>query len=1178
MKLRVITFTLGLILASAFAFAAVKFNPAAVYRISPLNSDKSLAATANDAVTLQKASADADGSLWSVTQLSGAWRLINASTARALRAEGNRAETGENNGSDEAQLWRIEPVKDNAYKILLANRPTAALTISGGKLSIGPAEKATLFTITETGLRNGATDAGTTASEAPVWENERIFAINKLPGHATYTPYASESAMLADGGRYECPWLPCTKNDRLISLNGIWHFNLVSEPEQRPKDFWKEDYNVSAWDTIAVPSNWEMKGYDKPLYCNVEYPHDNTPPFIRPRPGFNDGGKNYGINPVGSYKRSFTLPDDWKNRRTILHFGGIYSAASVWVNGHYVGYTQGANNDAEFDVTKFVHPGKNNIAVEVMRWSDGSYLECQDMFRMSGIFRDVNLYSVPLVSVRDHYITTKLTPDYSSASMNISLKTDKIAGKADAKNLDVQLISPKGQLVALESVNLRPGEDGVDVDFTIDHPMLWSAEKPQLYTVKVVQRDARGHEEMAFSTKTGIREVKIDGPLLYINGRRVFLKGVNRHDTSPVNGRAVTTDEMLEDILLMKRNNINTVRTSHYPNDAKMYAMMDYYGLYAIDEADLEDHANQSISDMPSWIPAFVDRIDRMVLRDRNHPCVIMWSLGNEAGNGSNFAACYDAAKAIDSRPVHYEGTRTDKPYGGNLYSDFYSKMYPGQAWMRENTSNLDKPMILCEYAHAMGNAIGNLREYWVIIEASNSTIGGCIWDWVDQAIYDPQLLKQGVKKLTTGYDYPGPHQGNFCSNGVVTPDRHPTAKLSEVKAAHQWVKFGKLGTADDKLLVPLRNAYDFTSLDEFKLGYEITADGDAIAEGTILLPAVAPGDSTIIEIPRPEAPAGSEQLLTLRILRNSDAHGLPAGHCEALFQYAITQPRTLPVLTAGKLKGKKHKFTDKPDCKQLQWGDVTMEFDPVTSTLTRLAINGHDYIADGRGPEFDNHRWIENDRFAITSNGLDSTAVISFASQENMAVVTTRRNGSIADREITYRVYPQGVIDVEVTIIPKSGDLRRAGVSFALDSALNRIDYIAHGPLENSNDRLDGAPVGRYTTTAATMAEHYVKPQSSGNREGLRYAAITDANGNGLEITAEGNVNFSLLPWTDEDLMNAQHEWELTPRAYNTMHIDGVMRGIGNASCGHDVDTLPQYRVPSTPVTYRFRINELIR
>ncbi|MDE6510250.1 MAG: DUF4981 domain-containing protein, partial [Muribaculaceae bacterium] len=375
------------------------------------------------------------------------------------------------------------------------------------------------------------------------------------------------------------------------------------------------------------------------------------------------------------------------------------------------------------------------------------------------------------------------------------------------------------------------------------------AEHPDLYTLTVTQKD-RDREEMAFSTKIGLREVKIDGSLLYINGKRVFLKGTNRHDTSPVNGRAVTVDEMLTDALLMKRNNVNTVRTSHYPNDPRFYAMLDHFGLYAVDEADLEDHANQSISDRQSWIPAFVDRIDRMVLRDRNHPCVVMWSLGNEAGNGENFRYCYDAAKALDQRPVHYEGTRSDGSYGGGRFSDFYSKMYPGQKWMHENTSGLDKPMFICEYAHAMGNAIGNLDEYWQVIENSDACIGACIWDWVDQAIYNPQLLKKGVKRLTTGYDYPGPHQGNFCSNGILPATRTPSAKLAQVKASHQWVKFGPVSMPrQDRAVVTLRNAYDFTSLAEFDLLYEVVTDGKVTFAKTMALPDVAPGDSATLTL-----------------------------------------------------------------------------------------------------------------------------------------------------------------------------------------------------------------------------------------------------------------------------------------------------------------------------------------
>lgn len=385
----------------------------------------------------------------------------------------------------------------------------------------------------------------------------------------------------------------------------------------------------------------------------------------------------------------------------------------------------------------------------------------------------------------------------------------------------------------------------VSANFNLKDLSLWTAETPELYTVHVIQREG-GKEEMAFSTKYGFREIEVRGPLVYINGQRVFFKGTNRHDTHPEYGRAVTTESMLQDVLLMKRNNINTIRTSHYPNAAKMYAMFDYYGLYTMDEADLEDHANQSISDMPSWIPAFVDRIDRMVLRDRNHPSVIFWSLGNEAGGGSNFQACYDAAKKLDSRPVHYEGTRDGKEFGGNRFSDLYSKMYPGMKWMDTYVNSFDKPMFICEYAHAMGNAIGNLKEYWKSIESSSATIGGAIWDWVDQAIYEPHEMKKGIYRLHTGYDFPGPHQGNFCSNGIVPATREESPKLKEVKAVYQYVHFseGKVNEKRNELNVTLYNTYDFLSLNRFYLRWQTVKNGVVLSSDSLELPDVAPDDS----------------------------------------------------------------------------------------------------------------------------------------------------------------------------------------------------------------------------------------------------------------------------------------------------------------------------------------------
>lgn len=1153
------------------AASDISFSPSALYSVTI--DGKALTVDASGSPILSATPSGADQ--WSVTPLSGSWRLINASTGKALRSEIGGIATGENNGSDEAQLWRMIPAAkpEGACLIELSNRPGAFIGVKSGKLVMTDRRHAAAAIFAAT---SDSSDAGMARTgEAPVWENETIFAINKEPGHATYYPYPSEQALLADTAFLARPWLT-PRSSSIMSLNGPWRFNLVSQPSERPLDFWQEGFDASGWDTIDVPSNWEMKGYDHPIYCNVEYPHDNTPPFIRPRPGFNDGGKNYGINPVGSYLRRFTLPEGWDANRTFIRFGGIYSAASVWVNGRYVGYTQGSNNDAEFDLTPYLHPGENTLAVEVMRWSDGSYLECQDMFRMSGIFRDVTLYNVPRVSVRDHYITTRFSPDLSSADIDVDLLLADPDSTGQAKQLVLRLTDPDGLPVGETRVSAK-GNGRVKATIPVADARLWSAENPQLYTLSVVQQSPDGKEEMAFATRYGLRDVRIDGSLLYVNGRRVFLKGVNRHDSSPVNGRAVTTDEMLTDIELMKANNINTVRTSHYPNDVKMYAMMDHYGLYAIDEADLEDHANQSISDMPSWIPAFVDRIDRMVLRDRNHPSVIIWSLGNEAGNGSNFAACYDAAKALDQRPVHYEGTRLDRDYGGNLYSDFYSKMYPGQAWMHANTSGLDKPMILCEYAHAMGNAIGNLREYWDVIEGSDATIGGCIWDWVDQAIYDPQLLKQGVRRITTGYDYPGPHQGNFCSNGVMTADRRPTAKLAEVKAAHQWVKFGKPAVGKKSVSLTVANRYDFTPLSDFELSYELLSDGRSVKTGTVALPAVMPGDSAEVTIPVTVARNGAEQLLTLRLIRKEARPGLPAGHEEAIGQMVLAGQHRLPALKSRK-KGANPTVDRRADGSvAVSTGQTAMEFDAKGRAVS-LRLNGREMLVEGLGPQFDNHRWIENDRFTDTIPGLNDNATVdAHAAPDGTIVVDTRRGGSKASQELRYTLYPQGTVDLDVTIIPHTADLRRAGVSLGVDPAMSRLTYTAHGPLSNSNDRLDGTPIGTYTATTSTLGENYVKPQSTGNREGLRTLIMTDADGHGLRIDTEGHVSFSALPWTDADLMNAMHQWELTPRPFTILHLDGKMRGVGNASCGHDVDTLPVYRIdPDTPVTYRLRFSPI--
>lgn len=1335
----------------ALATSAQTYERGALYHLRSV----AFGTLAGTDAKLSAADAQDEGQHWNVSELSGSWRLICPFRNVALRAAGTKAESGEVNGSDEMQIWKIEAVRGGLI-LSPTNRPEVALcAMQDGTLGLigrteAAKERRALFALEraaaagfddaltyhiqsvkhtdqvigngddggsgahlrlekadaanrgqywnvkmqglETRIIGGAfyrqhiDDGGDNAAisyllqwpaqlnrpgnarmrlvpvegkpgvyvissvgkpdkmwvpaegelrarpldtkdseawftfkavEKPKfaqnpWEDETVFAVNKEPGVAYYMPYANEAEMMADTEYYATPWTE-PKSSMVMSLNGTWKFHFVDEPSKRPTDFFRTDYDESAWDDLPVPSNWEMHGYDKPIYCNVEYPHGNTPPYINSRPGFNDGGENYGINPVGSYVRHFTLPAAWEGRRTFLRFNGIYSAAMVWLNGEYVGYTQGANNLHEFDLTKHLRSGDNRLAVQVFRWSDGSYLECQDMFRMSGIYRDVCLYSVPLESVRDHVLTADFNADFTQARLNVLLDIDDRDGLKQKKTVAVRLYDPEGRLVNGGERTYDPAEGRhISIAFDVPGVKLWSDEHPNLYTVHTVLQDATGKDEMAFATKYGFRHIEIRNSLVYVNGKRMLFKGVNRHDTDPLRGRAVENGTMLRDLTLMKQNNINMVRTSHYPNHANFYAMMDYFGVWACDEADLEDHANQSISDMESWIPAFVDRITRLVTRDRNHPCVAFWSLGNEAGAGANFKACYDEARRLDAtRPVHYEGTRISRSYGGEAYSDFYSKMYPGIEWMEQNTSGLDKPMFVCEYAHAMGNAIGNLNEYWDIIEQSNSCIGGCVWDWVDQAIFDPDEMKGNVYRLHTGYDYPGPHQGNFCSNGIIPATREESAKLREVKGAHQWIKFGiqPAASGKDTYNINIKNRYVFSNLEAYALQYEVLHDGRVVEAGTVDFPDVAPGQDATLALRLKRAATakarkkGTEVLLNLRAVHKAATPWCEAGHEQACAQFTLCERGALPGVKKAKANFTADAtFTAETASTTLRYsnGKAEIAIDATTGEMLSLKMDGCEVLGCGMPMAYTNHRWIENDRFTNTGNGMDGKAEISVEGlgeegkaqaqpmgadgnvkhqrnfialyQAQPVAITATRTGSLCDTRITYTLHAEGSVDIDATFTPHTDGLRRAGLQVGLNRELQHIDYYAYGPLENYNDRRDGTLIGRYSTTPASSMERYIKPQSTGNREGLREVTFTDFEGRGLRIQAEGNVSFSATPYTESDLMEAQHTWELTPRPYTVLHLDAAYRGVGNASCG-GVDTRQAYRVENRPYHYKLRL-----
>ena len=1005
-----------------------------------------------------------------------------------------------------------------------------------------------------------------------VWEDETFFGENKEGGHATYMPYSSVDKMKADE-RYTFPWIE-PENAEFLSLNGTWNLNWVETVAERPGKaaFWGDDVDVSSWDKITVPSCLEMNGYGDPLYINVEYAFKNNPPMIEMKSGL--------LNSVASYRRDFDLPADWVNKRLFLHFDGIYGAAFVWMNGKYVGYTQSGNNDAEFDITEHARQGKNNVCVQVIRWSDASYLEGQDMWHMSGIHRDVYLFATPKTFVRDHYITSSLdaSSGYTAGSMNVAVEMDNRNGIAASKSVEVSLIAPDGSEVSKKSIafEFAEGETSKIADITFDGLsalLAWTAETPNLYTVVVVQKDAAGNEEHVFSTKYGFRHVEIKNGLVYINGEKVLFKGANLQDTHPVTGRSVDIATMLNDVKMFKQANMNTVRTSHYPRQAKMNAMFDYYGLYCMDEADVECHYNWDkgketggITNEDSWRAQYIDRTVRMVYRDRNFPSIIFWSLGNESGGGKNFAHTYAAVRALDPRPIHYEGASR----AGTAHSDIYSEMYPTMTDADKHANNNSKgqPYFMCEYAHAMGNAVGNLKEYWDLIESSKYGIGGCIWDWVDQSIYDAEDIKNGdlqingMNKYRTGFDYPGPHQGNFVNNGLVTAERAWSPELTNVKYVYQYVKFVSFDAATKQLTI--KNNYDFISLDGFYLRYAVLADGVEVENGVVEMPSLAPNTEGVVTLPYSAAAAdGIELMLNVEMCFKEKQSWVDTGYAIATEQYTLAERDIASFALNGNeelvLENVSGGYRVKSSVMEMTFAD--------NGTMNSWVVNGKDLIV--KGPEYDNYRWVENDKPTESlseyneKNGIQSkSATFTLAADKKSVNVVINASGWFCKYKFNYTITADGalLIDAAYNVVPK--DARRIGLSLVFPADFEQVEYYAYGPFENYVDRRGGSSLGRYYTTVSDMFEPYPKPQSMGNREGLRDLFLFNPDeGYGVKVLTRGNVAFSLLHYSDVDLKKANHTWELQ-KGDVYAHFDCAQKGIGNGSCGNVV-TLDKYLIP---------------
>lgn len=1018
------------------------------------------------------------------------------------------------------------------------------------------------------------------------WENETIFAVNKEPGHATFHPFPSTEKLKADKS-YHKPW-ESPGSEFYQSLNGMWKFNWVKQPSERPANFYKTNYDVSSWKEMPVPSNWEMHGYGTAIYTNITYPFKNEPPFILPQKGFTN---EIEVNPVGSYRRNFIIPSGWDGNEIFLHFNGAYSCLNVWVNGKKVGYSEGANNDAEFNITKYAKVGDNTLAVEVFRWTDASYIEDQDMFRLSGIHRDVYLRSTPKVHVRDYALNCEFVGDNFDTSLftiNAHVQNYNKKGIATGQ-IHVTLIDPKGAVkVQLTQPlgNVKAGsEKKIDMKASVEDPLLWSAETPHLYTVIVSLLDANGSETEAMSSKFGFRKIEIKKKRVYINNQPVFFKGVNRHDIHPQLGKAVPTESMIEDILLMKRHNINTVRTSHYPNDPRMYAMYDYYGLYVMDEADLENHGNHAISDVPSWSGAFADRIERVIQRDKNHPSVIFWSLGNEGGHGNNFDVAYKRAKELDpTRPIHYEGK--------NDLVDIDSHMYPSMDRMMQfDKQDSDKPYFLCEYAHAMGNSVGNLAEYWNYIENhSQRTIGGCVWDWVDQGI---NKYGESADKYYYGGDFgERPNDGDFACNGLTTPDRRVTAKLLEAKKVYQYIKVKPLDLANGK--VEIDNRYNFLNLNEFNLGWSLIKDGSEIESGVLESFDLEPSRKMVVSIPfGHKISLNSEYFINVYFSLKKGTVWADAKHVVALEQLQLTGKTNVANIDISTLSDI---VCETRENKVYIAGDnFKAEFclDKYL-TLTSLVYNGKDMIYDSNGLSFNWYRSVNNDKYTDLRYYPTSFSKKDFALEidksNKFVTLTTAKNVLISRPEnpltteygVKYTIYSNGVIDVEANFEKPQNEplIRRLGLGIMLPESMEYIEWYGNGPHENYSDRKTSAFVGRYKSTVTDMeSEHYVRAQSMGNREGVRWITIADENNNGLRIVSKDRMNFSALHFSDEALWNARHDFNLDrirkPQVY--LNLDCIQQGLGNASCGPL--PLDEYMIPeNVPLSYTFRIEPLKR
>jgi beta-galactosidase len=1008
------------------------------------------------------------------------------------------------------------------------------------------------------------------AQDPTDWENPKMFDQNKEPPHCSLVPYEDHKQALRNDPM---------RSPFYRSLNGKWKFHWTRKPGDRPMDFFKPEVNVDPWAEIPVPSNWELQNHGIPIYVNAGYPFPPNPPFIP-----------HDYNPVGSYRRDFEIPQTWKEGRIFIHFAGVSSAFYLWINGQKVGYSQDSMTPAEFDITPFVKPGKNIVAAEVYRWSDGSYLEDQDMWRLSGIYRDVFVFNTPNVHIRDFQVQGDPDAQYRDVVMTVSPIVRNFGNApTETHQLDVTLYDADGRTVARMKKNTGAIDAGGERSFllktTLSNPRKWTAETPYLYTTVLTLRDSQNRIMETLQCRTGFRKVEIKEGQLLVNGKSITIKGVNRHEHDPDFGRAVPFDRMLGDIKILKQNNINAVRTSHYPDHPLWLDLCDRFGIYLIDEANIESHGmgykpEQTLGNNPEWKEAHLARGAAMIERDKNHPSVIIWSMGNEAGDGVNFEALSEWMHKRDpSRPVHYERAM-ERPHVG-IVSPMYAPIERIEAYAQKPQT---RPLILCEYAHAMGNSVGNLRDYWEVIEKYKHLQGGFIWDFIDQ----------GLRKKTTngktfwayGGDYGDiPNDGNFCCNGIVQPDRTPNPSLYEVKRVYQYVKTTAVDLLNGRFRVT--NTYDFISLDFLDISWKLTENGRPLQHGVLKRLSTKPGQGEEIKIPfkKPSPRPGEEYFLTVTFSLGLQTSWAEKGHVLARDQFQLPFPvPEIPPVDAASLPGVQLKEDEKKIVVNGEGFSVT--FDRNSGLMESWECRGKPLLRTPLTPNF----WrvpTDNDignkmplRQGIWRNaGNERTPADVSVEQVARGEIRITANFSLlagnSPYRLIYTIYGNGEIVVESHVQPNAllPDLPRFGMQVELPGDFKTVTWFGRGSQENYWDRCSGADVGLYRADVETFIHRYVWPQENGNRTEVRWVSLVSADGSGIKIEGLPLVDISAWPYRMADLERGGHIHEPESLDIITFNVDYRQMGVGGDN-SWGARTHPQYTLPPKPYTYRFRLS----